>query len=286
MEKKHIILIIVVGILIFGIGFGATYLIVTNNDNMEFTNNLGNNNSQNDKEDGNSQNNNKENNNEKPEYSKVTIGTKTANDIVKIIPTVNSIYTLRNINEYKIFTALDKLIKDKKVPSQTMNETLIAYTKKDIIKQAKIMYGEEINLDFDIEFETPIYIDKEKQLYTIPPYGKVDREEYISVYEIKENNEEYLVNVYVVMLYYDIDSESNKTYINTQDSFNSMVSGKFDNEKLKEEMKLIKTTENKEIYLDEIVEEYKDILPKLQYKIIKDLENENGMYIKEVVYVK
>ena len=294
MEKRYIILIIagiiMVGIVIFAIGFGVTYNSVSNNEVIERSNNTNYNDKENNKEDNNKEDNNKEElsnkENKELEYSKVTIGTKTANNIMELIPTVNNIYTIRNINEYKIFTALDNLLKNKKTPIQTINNTLIAYTKEDIIKQAKIMYGEDVKLNFNSEFETPIQKDKDKEIYTIPPYGKVDKDEYIYAYEIKENKDEYLVNIYVIILYYDINSDESKMYINTKESFNSMVNGILNDEKLKEEMELVNQNETGEISLEELVEQFKDKLPKLQYKIIKDSKNENGMYIKEISYVK
>ena len=289
METKHIVAIIVFGIIVFVVGFSLTYMTTTNN-NKKNTNNKENdiyNVTDNDNDNNNENEEKKEEskNENKDEYTKLNIGTATANKIFNLIHKDNSIYALRDINEYEIFTSLNSLILNKKPSVNTTDTGFLSYTKEEILEEAKIIYGEDTKLNFKNKYNTPVHYDETTKLFTVLPYGEIAKEEHMVLESIKENESEYIVTVNIVIVNYDLEDNS-KVYIDTKDSYESIVNGITNEDKLKLQRKELVFAEGNEITVEDIANESKEELPKLQYKIIKDKNNKNEMYIKEIIYVK
>lgn len=276
MKFKNIIILLISGIIMFSLIFYITYnIVLKSNDNKPKDPIIDTNTNKENKDNENNNESNDLEENNKEQYTNINIYTATANKIKENIPINYQSYTIKDLNEYKIYTSLKSAMEKNPKTDNMIENTFYGYTQNDILNEAKNIFGDNHDIKFKSKYTLPIYVSNDKKILTILPQGTQDKDEYIELKEIKENDKEYIVNIYLIVLEYSLENDD--IYVNTSKSLTT---------ENKEDMIKINPKNNEKIALDDIVEKYKERLPELQYTMIKDDKNENKMYINDIKYIK
>ena len=276
MKFKNIIILLISGIIMFSLIFYITYnIVLKSNDNKPKDPIIDTNTNKENKDNENNNESNDLEENNKEQYTNINIYTATANKIKENIPINYQSYTIKDLNEYKIYTSLKSAMEKNPKTDNMIENTFYGYTQNDILNEAKNIFGDNHDIKFKSKYTLPIYVSNDKKILTILPQGTQDKDEYIELNEIKENDKEYIVNIYLIVLEYSLENDD--IYVNTSKSLTT---------ENKEDMIKINPKNNEKIALDDIVEKYKERLPELQYTMIKDDKNENKMYINDIKYIK
>lgn len=293
MDFKKLVIILVVAIVIFAVGFGATYLLLTkdnikddvNGNSQQVDNSLESNNNDNDNIS--EENNNTDLNSDdtvKESFREIKITSNLANEIYKLIPTYMPSNSINNLNEYMIYTALTSLVNKNVETDYLIDDSFSAYKEDVVVKEAKLIYGDDISLEFKetSKYTLGLVSDIKNKTISILPESTLGSEEYIQLKTIKEYDDRYEVDMYLVMLEYKYDDKGITTiYVGNKESYTSEIESNISKDKLLDKMNIY-NPKNDKISVDELVTEYSDKLPVLTYTIKKD--NNNKMYVEKIVY--
>lgn len=284
MNLKQIVIIIVIAIIVFFIGFGVTYMFLINDDVNEKIECVE------DTEDVNNdieiEEDESEEIQEEEEYTILKTTSSLANSIYSIIPTYYPSMSINYLNDYMIYTSLINLSSKEPTTDYLIDDVFYGYKEDDVLKEAQIIYGNDIELEFKEaeDYELQITTDTENSLLAILPYSVQGSEEYLSLKEVYEYEDRYEVYTYLIMIEYVYDSEALTTmYVGNNDSYMSEIVNKTTTDKNLSEMNIYQP-ENDMVSVEDLVEEYSEELPVLKYTILKDDSNENEMYIEKIEY--
>ncbi len=277
--NKKIIIVTSIIIIMIALGVFVAIFINTNKDNQISDNE--NSNSDNENISGNNETNNNENNNNETikDYTNINPQSSFSQKIFENLPSNYLTLADKNTNEYKIYTALYNLVSNEIKTEEYIDSVLPAYSIQTVLSEVKKIFGENTEVEFNIDYKLDIVYDGKNDLLAIKPTSNQGMEEYIYMAEVREYDDYLLAITYFIQIKYS-ETEANVLYIATNDTYELFMSGIIDENQILSTMKQFAVTDTN-VSLEKIIELYGEELPKIEYKLLKN-EVDDTYYIESI----
>ena len=181
-----------------------------------------------------------------------------------------------NLQESSTYKAIDIEI------NKETNLYYKGYLIEDIKKQAKVIFGDDIEINIkSIESDYLKISEEKKALYFLPVgFSSDTRVAYIK--DVKENNNEFVITIYHTDVANLNIPEEDGIEIYTKDTYNRLLNN--DSSYTDTLLTILyKDYENSEIDVIRAIEENKDKIPIVEYTLKKIDNNDDKYYVSKIV---
>lgn len=274
MKKKYITYLII-AVILFLIATIIPYFIIKSKNRNNSINNENRNTIENitDKK-------NDKLNTETSEYTLINNDSELANNLLSFVPKHFQGPNVKIDNEYVIYSAITSMQnKSKEMTDFTVDGTLMqGFKVEDVESEAKSIFGNDKKIIVQNEYKLPIVYSN--NMFALMAFGFAGNDYMQYIKEVKESKTKFILTIYAINIEYDLDDDKN-IRIATKDTFKLYSQNVSDMDTIQNSM--IKYNLNGiEANAANIVKDYKEQLPTIEYEITKLDERGLKYYLKDM----
>jgi hypothetical protein len=214
------------------------------------------------------------------EYTLIENDSEIANNLLSFVPKHFQGPNVKIDNEYVIYSAITSMQnKNKDMIDFNVNGSLMqGYKVEDVESEAKTIFGNDKKIIIQNEYKLPIVYSN--NMFALMAFGFAGNDYMQYIKEVKESKTKFILTIYAINIEYDLENDKN-IRIATKDTFKLYSQNTSD----------IKTIENTMIKYNlngieanaaNIVKDYKEQLPTIEYEITKLDERGLKYYLKDI----